>query len=142
MDLLFKREIASNMSSCEIETITSISSTEQSKAGLILPREEKLVQANQDLMWTISETSNWTKIELIFFKAQTLAELSGKQWQGNLFKLRFYKRKKKGHKICAYVAAMLKKYQCNNTHRLSMVSGDILNSIKLMFKKTFSHFSH
>ena len=64
--LLFKREIASNMSSCEIETITSISSKEQSKAGLILPREEKLVQANQDLTWTIPETSNWTKIELIF----------------------------------------------------------------------------
>lgn len=54
------------MSSRETETITSISSRKQNKAGLIFPREEKLVQANQDLTWTIPETSNWTKIELIF----------------------------------------------------------------------------
>ena len=35
-----------------------------------------------------------------------------------------------------------KNYQCNNTHRLGVVSGDIVNSVKLMSKKTVSHFGH
>jgi hypothetical protein len=95
IQLLFKREIASNMSSCEIETFNSISSKEQIEARLILPRVRNWFR--QIKIWL--ELRPQTELILNSFKKKknnlNSRRASGKKQQRDLFKLRVYRKQRK-----------------------------------------------